>query len=1045
MTSEDRKTPTVSWSSSPEPARSQSSASDTLAPTTTSHGEEPVDPLENSSQNGNTVSATSGQKEGHGPSRSPPSNHRPRSNTIESTDAKRVTADRRNARDRLGSGYSGARLEASTSTSVDRVGQASLARNSTSARPSLLRTQSTPVLPTAAGSPRSEAKMPPPGANTGTLKRVSSTQDVSQQSRPTASRPSPFEPSQEPVQQPRPQIEITPEALEASQKLQVYIPTVIASDLMAIGEYVHELRSQYALYLAYQEETSKIMQRIQGRANNHMMAGRDLPQSLKNDLTIMSFRLQKCEQNLQIIRERARSSPEPEEPVLPSTQAQTSASATTEKHKGTLRKIKARKRIPSEAPSNTNLLAKRVVPLSPTVPNQPSPTWIGFRGPFERTERGALKKSVFSVDELRDFFTYHTRDGVPLKLWIQKAPQPAILGRQDARNLYCRFSLCAHHDQEGLISPFDIRVAFDESPQRNPSDQAANPEKTAGYVHLLCLEQRFHFPTLLRRINADVETYRNDKGVTANASPGLTCSPAISVAKKFLYASQLGRLDALCPDYPARPTAENFPVGFTGLDELTLAYKMQWAHKVSASLMHKQLSQTRTVGPPAEEYHPPKKQKRPSKKQQPRFASAPMTNKKMMETTRHESAQLSEEQDRLGFFKTDPSQARPTSSASIMMNRPLSALRMEEQEELLRELEESIGGPSPVNRSSNLTSSTDSSHSGEGYTRGRNLPAHSSRPVTGPTFGARGNVQGGYFDLDRRYPGQAVSRNLSQPLPRTNPSAHFLGKGKASARADGWSEEDADFDLDDDFPDTPTPQLVSLSNAHSRAELQAQYLNQPPITLPSDSIDKTDLPRHLPLSAKLAQTKQAMSARKQASRDSETPKPPPPTTTPSDPPKVHPVRYSDMHDPAKCTAVTAIREQPDNNSNNDNTALTNDGRRIDEIFGHGVDEPSGEVRYLVRLQVSSGEDVGLAEAVRPRAALEGWMAKRMLREYRVRNGLEGMETDFPDVDERFRELKGAEGREQGGVVEEGAERVKSEGGADGEGFVLDVAPTTGSE
>ncbi|KAL9062408.1 MAG: hypothetical protein Q9157_008946, partial [Trypethelium eluteriae] len=956
MASEDGKTPAVSWPSSPGPAQSQSSAPATPALTVVGHDEGLVDSLNKGSQHGSTVSATSNQNEDHAPSRSSTSNNQHGSSTTESTEPKGTSTGRRNARNRPGPDYSGARPEASKSTSVERVEQATLARNSTSTRPALLRTQSTPVLPTASGTSNPKAKMLPPGAATRTLKRVRSIQDVSQQKHATPSLQSRSPPSQAPVQQPGSKVEISEEAQKASEKLQVHIPTVIASDLAAIGDYVHKLRSQYALYLAYQESTSKTMQRIQARSNNYMIAGRDLPESLKNELTIMSFRLQKCEQNLQIIRTRARGSPEPEE--VPSTQDQTSSSSSVEKDQGSSHKGKGCRQIPSELPSNTAAVARRApASLSPTVLKQPSPMWIGCRGPFERTEKGALKKPVFSVDELRVFFTYHIRDGVPLKLWIQKAPQTSILGRQDARNLYCRFTSCAYHDQEGLISPFDIRVAFDESPQRSPSDQAANPEKTAGYVHLLCLEQAFHFPTLLQKINADVEAYRNNKDVTANASPGLTCSPAISVAKKFLYASQLGRLDALCPDYPARPTTERFPAGFTGLDELTLAYKMQWAHKVSASLMHKQLIQTRTVGPPPEEPSPPKKQKRLSKKQQqPRFASAP-TQKKNMETPRHESAQLSKEQNRLGPSKKGPGQTRPLSSTPAMVNRPLSTLRMEEQEELLRELEESVGESSQANRFGNMTYSTDSSFSEGTYTRGRDFLAHSSGHAIGPTFGESGNVHSGYFNLDQRHPRQAVSQSASQSLPRTNPSAHFSGKGKASATVDAWSEEDADFDLDDEFPETPTSQLPSLSNAQSRAQLESQYLNQPAARhVPSDSIDQTDLPRHLPLSTKLAQTKMAMTARKQAHHQgSETPKPLP---TSSELTKAHSVKYSDMHDPAKCVAVTAIREPQ-------STAHTNDGRRIDEIFGHGVDERTGELRYLVRLQIDADADV-LGEAVMPK-------------------------------------------------------------------------------
>ena len=232
-------------------------------------------------------------------------------------------------------------------------------------------------------------------------------------------------------------------------------------------------------------------------------------------------------------------------------------------------------------------------PLATVVPpfirHNPS-RWSGCQPPFDRTEQGALRKPVLTSRELRDFFIHHFPDDVPFSLWIQKTPNlPAGASLQSPAIHRCRFQTCVFQDQSGMILPSEIRVALDES---SYTGLGANPKRIVGYVHLFCLERKFHLPGLFQSFPADIESFEEYKGLSPGDSPGFEPGPLFDLTKLFLLGCKAPpqapgeELKRSFPDYPRTENREILPRGFKDRVTLTLTYRMQLAHEQAMATAH---------------------------------------------------------------------------------------------------------------------------------------------------------------------------------------------------------------------------------------------------------------------------------------------------------------------------------------------------------------------------------------------------------------------------------------------------------------------------
>ena len=578
-------------------------------------------------------------------------------------------------------------------------------------------------------------------------------------------------------------------AQDQAENLTVHIPDAIRHDLSAMSIYVNDIRHQYAICLTQEELTLRSLQRINARCHNRQSSGQGVPSQLLEQRNGSRSRLQKCAENLNIIRNLANGTPERAEQtivILPDD----------------LR--------PYFRSSVDQLFSKH-----------PPENWRGYQGPFERTQRGELKKTSFTADELRVFFDYHIKDGVPLKLWIQKTPQISDVAPQVVRNLDCRFALCACQDQSGSTVPRDIRVAFDEP---SKFGDVGRPRNVVGYVHLLCLEQKFHFPTLIRKIGSiDVEVFQNCFGLSFNDSPGLICKPAIAIAKKFIWASIFQTLDACCPDYPRATSTEHFPTGFTGKDELSLTYKMQWAHRVSASLLYTKLYENNSNPSQGsiDEEHGWKGQQAAMKKQKLTSLSAPINDTTRTDTSslydtdssaNSQYSYLQPRADNEQFFELNPtSDAQPSSCKHSNLGSTTSDLTNNQSSEFYADLATQLQG-----ESSTLPPVGPPSHEDDDYDMDEDYPRFpvvTNKPLGKHTAQSSSSATAGrpfsslLADDLRAAKERVFARNKTEKNTRAPPSQNFL-----TNEAERWNTTFQETDSNCD----PNSDGVNSSEAHGQ-------------------------------------------------------------------------------------------------------------------------------------------------------------------------------------------------------------------------------------
>ena len=401
--------------------------------------------------------------------------------------------------------------------------------------------------------------------------------------------------NQEPAQRPL----MSPKAQAEASRLVIHIPLAITYDRIAIDNYVNSVRCQYAIFYSHAERTVDALRRLQVRWTARVMAGNEVPQNMHDLRDVLQYQETQCLRNIKAIRTYARGTRElPSHATLmefasrPAVNAQRTKPRKTKASKTAASKVLQNSLVgPPNLQSSIPGLNDIRSSIGQHVFKLPPRNWVGYSTPFERNKQGELKRFIFTADELRTFFAHHTKDGMPLKLWIQKTPETLTNAHQHCGSIRCRFSTCAHRDQRRVIAANDIRVALDEPQNRN--NATADPTTVVGYVHLLCLEQNFHLPTLIRKIgNVAVEVFHPCMGFTAADSAGIVCKPTAAIASKFVQASLAGRFKALFVDYPGAGSQEEYPIGFTGQDELTLAYKLHWAHKIAANEVYKLLNQS---------------------------------------------------------------------------------------------------------------------------------------------------------------------------------------------------------------------------------------------------------------------------------------------------------------------------------------------------------------------------------------------------------------------------------------------------------------------
>ncbi|KAI9660655.1 MAG: hypothetical protein M1821_010007 [Bathelium mastoideum] len=424
---------------------------------------------------------------------------------------------------------------------------------------------------------------------------------------PTAARPpqrAPLTASIPEAKQPSDQqLTISPIAANEANNLLVNVPVRIENDIVALGKYVRDIRQQYAIHRTLELYAETSLFRCNNIHSDNKRNGVKSPLELTDQRVMLAHRLGQCKKNLAAIKDFALGI---ERPETQTNSEQTSSGFIIDERITMPHKPKGGKQdaqmigevdvaeLDMSSSSNPQRVRK-----------QASLGWIGHKAPFERTKRGILKRPEFTADELRRFFAYHLQDDVPLTLWIQKAPENiSNMTLGELAVLRCRFQLCTQNEHRGIIDPYEIRVALDESPNNH---LGANPGKIVGYVHLRCLEQKFHLPTLFTRINADVQMIQNFTGTVVGASPGLPSGPALNMAKTFLMACKFGTLGTDFPDYPGAQSNEPFPMGFTGADELTLAYRMHRSLRLDKGATDTEKDDDIHVGRPTANKAKPKK------------------------------------------------------------------------------------------------------------------------------------------------------------------------------------------------------------------------------------------------------------------------------------------------------------------------------------------------------------------------------------------------------------------------------------------------------
>lgn len=184
-----------------------------------------------------------------------------------------------------------------------------------------------------------------------------------------------------------------------------------------------------------------------------------------------------------------------------------------------------------------------------TLPHLYAGGWSTGDGTSFHYLSGELVKRTYTADEIRHFLLYHpaTHES-PMVLWIQRAPADSAKRYRREESNKCKFAHCPASVFSRAIQVGHFQVAFDEN--WSAYADRSDPFRTAGFVHLYCLERFLDFADICRRCDVRPDARENLPEPTGKWAAGLGNGLQYEIAARFVAACKDGTLAAKYPDYP---------------------------------------------------------------------------------------------------------------------------------------------------------------------------------------------------------------------------------------------------------------------------------------------------------------------------------------------------------------------------------------------------------------------------------------------------------------------------------------------------------------
>lgn len=191
-------------------------------------------------------------------------------------------------------------------------------------------------------------------------------------------------------------------------------------------------------------------------------------------------------------------------------------------------------------------------------PNEPiHGPWVGpvSNKVFDYNSYGELKELKYTAAELEDYMLHHSSEtGVPLKVWIQKAPADSARRQPTSGSSKCRMAECPANKYDSTITVGSFRLAFDEHWYTHGAKK--DPHVCAGFVHLYCAERYLDFRRLCQNVDVEPDERLFNTEPNGKFAASLAQMASADDACDFISRVRSGNLmdhEMHWPDYPAEP------------------------------------------------------------------------------------------------------------------------------------------------------------------------------------------------------------------------------------------------------------------------------------------------------------------------------------------------------------------------------------------------------------------------------------------------------------------------------------------------------------